>query len=189
MRKRESRASLSFLLMMVSMRSRNLPLVLSLENYKFMKKQARSLRSYRGFFLLSLRTRRQMYFMPRTRPSFIKQQRLFSRAIIGPRLSLVLLVYLYENYQTMEKDKEGEDEWIAFSVHARESYHWVNEERGTKFVMGFEKGKKSRTRGTLEPRRKERLSFSLSDRPFSAMSQSIIRTNYLIVIKAALDCH
>jgi len=55
----------------------------------------------------------------------------------------------------MEKEKEGEDEWIAFSVHAHESYHRVNEEREAKFVMGFEKGKKSRTRDTLEQRERK----------------------------------
>lgn len=42
----------------------------------------------------------------------------------------------------MGKDEEGKKvEWIAFSVHAREGYR-VNEERETKFVIGFEKGKK-----------------------------------------------
>lgn len=44
----------------------------------------------------------------------------------------------------MEKDEEGKEvEWIAFSAYVREDYHRANEERETKFMVGFEKGKKS----------------------------------------------
>lgn len=44
----------------------------ALEYYEFMKKQAHSLRSHRGFFLSFVPcVRERMYFISRTRPSFV----------------------------------------------------------------------------------------------------------------------
>lgn len=65
----------------------------------------------------------------------------------------------------------------------------VNEEREIKFVIIKirKRKKKPRSRILEEGGRKNAFLFGLRVRSFSAISQSMIRTNYLIVVKVALD--
>lgn len=76
----------------------------ALENYKFIKKQAYSLRSRDSFFLFFFLSfcscvHERTYFMPRTRPSFVNDKDFSAERSLLP----VLLVHLYENYRANDE--------------------------------------------------------------------------------------
>lgn len=189
MREQESCASslrIGFFFVMASMRSRNFPSyrrnAWELRIHK--KKQAHSLRFHRDFFSFVLAYTSKLYA---THSTIIRQQqRLFGWVIVAFRFTHPF-VWKLSCKRWVDGKKEERIEWIMFSVYVYENCHRVNEERSEIHDSIRKRKKKPQTRVTLRSGKRERLSFSFSDRPFCTMSQSIIRTNYLVVIKAVLN--
>jgi len=157
-----------------------------LENYEFIKKkkQTHSLRFHRDFFFFCSCEQtlcRSLDHHSSTTKTFRPNDRYF------PFYSSICMKIIVQTMSRWKKRREKRVKWITFIVYVYESCHRINEERSQIRDRIRKKKKKLRTRVTLRGRKRERLSFSLSDRPFCTMSQSIIRTNYFVVIKAVLN--